>query len=153
VPVLLAARSYPVVAAVHAGWRGTAAGVIAAAVEALRDRFGIAPGELTAALGPSIRACCYEVGPELREAFLAGGHETRSVSSWFSAGKGDRLQLDVPRANRDQLEALGVPARQIFDSGLCTACNDGVFHSYRRSGTDAGRSLAVIRVQGSGFRV
>jgi len=154
-PILLANRSGRVVAAVHAGWRGTAAGVVGAAMSALRDQFGVVPGEVIAAFGQSIRACCYQVGPELREAFRAAGHRKASLRRWFSPGTGDRLYLDVPQANRDQLEALGVPARQIFDSALCTACHDGVFHSYRRGGAHAGRALAAIRVQGaaSGGRV
>jgi purine-nucleoside/S-methyl-5'-thioadenosine phosphorylase / adenosine deaminase len=145
VPILLADTKGRAVAAVHAGWRGTAAGVVRAAVHALREQFGVSPADLFAALGPSIRACCYEVGPELRIAFSEAGHEAASLNAWFSQGRGDRLSLDVPRVNRDELYALGVPMDQIFDSHLCTACHDGVFHSYRRHGAEAGRMLAVIR--------
>ena len=144
VPILLADRTGRIVAAVHAGWRGTAARVVAAAVSAL-DQFGVAPHDLIAAFGPSIRACCYEVGPEVREAFRGAGFAESVTSDWFAPGKGDRLYLDVPRANRDQLETLGVSADQIFDSGLCTAHHPGVFHSYRRAGTHAGRALGAIR--------
>lgn len=145
VPILLADRRGRIVAAVHAGWRGTAARVVAAAVSALQDQFGVAPHDLIAALGPSIRACCYEVGPEVSDAFRGAGFAESVTSAWFSPGKGDRLYLDVPRANRDQLETLGVRADQIFDSGLCTAHHPGVFHSYRRAGTHAGRALGAIR--------
>lgn len=147
VPILLAEKTGRVVAAVHAGWRGTSAGVVGAAINVLREQFGVNPLEIIAALGPSIRACCYEVGPELVESFRAAGHGHASIDAWFSPGREDRLYLDVPAANRDQLRALGVPDDQIYDSGLCTACHSGVFHSYRRSGTHAGRGLAVIRVQ------
>jgi YfiH family protein len=153
VPILMTDRTGRVVAAVHAGWRGTAHRVAEAALSALENRFGIRPGDVLAALGPSIRACCYEVGPEVRDAFRDAGHEERATAAWFSPGNRNRLFLDVPLANRDQLAGLGVPPDQIFDSGLCTAHNQGAFHSYRRTGPHAGRALALIRVQGSGLKV
>ncbi len=146
-PILVADRAGRAVAAVHAGWRGTAARAARAGVEAMRIRAGINPPDLIAAIGPSIRACCYEVGPELRDRFAAAGHDKAAIDRWFSKGKGDRWQLDVPRANRDQLEAAGVPSEQIFDSGLCTACHTDVFHSYRKTGPGAGRMIGVIRVK------
>lgn len=144
-PILLADRTTGRVAAVHAGWRGTVARVVAAAIDAMKAR-GTRPDDLVGAIGPSIGPCCYEVGPEIREAFLAAGHAEADVSRWFAAGRGDRWQLDVPAANRDQLVALGVPAVQIHASGLCTACHPGVFHSYRRS-RSAGRMLALIKTR------
>jgi YfiH family protein len=151
VPILLADRAGRVVAAVHGGWRGTAAGVVRSAVEVVERQFGVAPRDLLAALGPSICARCYEVGPEVREQFRAAGHRQSALDAWFTRGNGGRFYLDVPRSNRDQLEALGVPASQIFDSGLCTMHNGEAFHSYRRQGTHAGRGLAVIRVQVQGL--
>jgi YfiH family protein len=150
VPILLSDRAGRAVAAVHGGWRGTAAGIVRFAVEALRTGFGLEPEHLLVALGPSIRACCYEVGPEVRDQFKAAGHPDAVLAGWFSPGERDRLYLDVARANVDQLQALGIPRMQIFDSGLCTAHNGGIFPSYRRQGAAAGRMLAVIRVRGSG---
>ena len=141
--LLIADRRQPVVAAVHAGWRGTASGIAGAAIEALRARYGSQPRELLVAIGPSIRQCCYEVGPEVRQQFAASGHVGAHLERWFSPGTGDRWMLDVPRANRDQLETAGVPPDQIFDSGLCTSCYPEVFHSYRKSG-GAGRMMGVI---------
>lgn len=143
-PILLAQRQGQCVAAVHAGWRGTAAGAVGAAVRALGDAFGARPVDLLAAIGPTIGACCYEVGSETREAFAAAQHPEASLGRWFRPGRADRWQLDVPRANRDQLEAAGVPAASIFDSGLCTACHAGAFYSYRREGGAAGRLLGII---------
>ena len=152
VPILMADRNGRAVAAVHGGWRGTAAGIVAAAVEAMRAEFGIPPGELIAAIGPAARACCYEVGPEVREVFAAAGQRNPTLAAWFSSGQGDRFFLDVPRANADQLEGAGVPREQIHDCGLCTIHSGDVFHSYRRQRGAAGRALALIGVQGSGVR-
>ena len=169
VPILMADRHSGAVAAVHAGWRGTAVGAVRAAVDAMRTEFATRARDLIVAIGPSIRSCCYEVGPELRAAFAGAGHEAAAIDRWFAKGKRDRWQLDVVRANRDQLRAAGVAATQIHDSGLCTLCEnaaasrfddrriglaastdrprreDDAFHSYRREGAHAGRMLAVIR--------
>jgi purine-nucleoside/S-methyl-5'-thioadenosine phosphorylase / adenosine deaminase len=152
VPLLIADRRVGVVAAVHAGWRGTAARVAVAAVEALSREFGSEPADLIAAIGPSIGACCYEVGSELVDAFAAEGHERYLIDRWFLApppprGSPERarLRLDVAGANRDQLVLAGVPDAQIHLSGLCTAMHLDVFTSYRAEKDKAGRLVAAIR--------
>ena len=152
VPLLMADRSRGVVAAVHAGWRGTVARVSVAAVEALRREFGASPRDLIVAIGPSIGACCYEVGSELVDAFAAAGHERYLIDRWFLSPPPARgsslrssLSLDVVRANVDQLILAGVPEEQIFTSGLCTAMHLDVLTSYRREKQQAGRIAGVIR--------
>ena len=152
VPLLMADRARGVVAAVHAGWRGTAARAAAAAVEALGREFGTRPADVVAAIGPSIGACCYEVGPELVDAFAVEGHERYLIDRWFLApspprGSQDRprLRLDVAGANRDQLVLAGVPEDQIYLSGLCTAMHLDVLTSYRVEKEKAGRLAGAIR--------
>jgi polyphenol oxidase len=146
VPLLLADPVTGAVAAVHAGWRGTAAAVIRCALDALASQFGTRAADVTAAIGPSIRACCYQVGPDVRDAFARNGFDPDVLDRWFQAEReGDRLRLDVPRANRDQLIAAGVGAANIGDCGLCTACHPALFFSYRRDGALTGRLAAVIR--------
>jgi hypothetical protein len=157
VPLLIADRTTGIVAAVHAGWRGTAARVAVAAVEALSREFGSQPADLIAAIGPSIGACCYEVGTELVDAFAAAGHERYLIDRWFVApppprGSHERtkLRLDVAGANRDQLVLAGVPEQQIHLSGLCTAMHLEVFTSYRSEKDKAGRLVGAIRSSRSG---
>jgi YfiH family protein len=145
VPILLADRRGRGVAAVHAGWRGTAQAIVAHAVETLRQRYGAEPASIVAAIGPSIGACCYEVGPDVRAGFETMGAGGAMLERWFAPGAGDRLQLDLWRANRDQLEGAGVPADSIHVAELCTACHVSRFFSYRREGTRAGRMIAAIR--------
>ncbi len=82
-PILLADRRTGAVAAAHAGWRGTAAGVVAATVRALAHAFGSTPADLVAAVGPSIGPCCYQVGLEVRDAFAQAGADDRDLSRWF----------------------------------------------------------------------
>lgn len=138
VPVLLLARRAGIVAAVHAGWRGTAAGVLEATVLRLQERFAVEPSALEACLGPAIGPCCYRVGPEVRNAFTrrTGG---RTDSAWRPAGT--TLRLDLRCAAACLLREAGVAAIECV--GPCTACTP-VFASYRRDGGSAGRQLSFI---------
>ena len=143
VPLLLADTRLGAVAAVHAGWRGTAAGIAAVAVARLRDTYGSDPTDLVAAIGPSIGPCCYTVGEDVRDAFRTSGHGEDSIGRWFRTGS--RLRLDLWSANRDQLTAAGVAEDTVFVSGLCTTCHPRWFYSYRREGAAAGRLVGFIR--------
>lgn len=148
VPVLLADRRRGVAAAVHAGWRGTCAGIVTAALDVMRREFGVASGDVVAAIGPSIRPCCYEVGEELVEAFRRDGHSAADLARWFTASPaadgGVSLRLDVALANRDQLRAAGVTG--IFDCGFCTRTFRETFDSFRADGDRAGRMAAILVV-------
>jgi polyphenol oxidase len=155
VPLLMADMKRGVVGAVHAGWRGTAAGVAVAAVNAMAREFGTAPRELIVAIGPAIGPCCYEVGTDVVDAFAAAGHERHLIDRWFVSpppprGSRDRqsLRLDVPGANRDQLILAGVEEENIHNVGLCTAMNLDVLTSYRAEKSQAGRLVAAIRAAG-----
>jgi YfiH family protein len=139
VPMLLADRRSGAVAAVHAGWKGTAAGAALAAVRSLASTYGTRPADVVAAVGPSIGPCCYEVGPEL------AGHFSSHPDSdaWFT--NHTRPHLDLWRATRDQLARAGIPERQIHVCALCTFDHPALFHSYRRDSQNAGRLVAAIR--------
>jgi YfiH family protein len=127
VPLLLGTAD--AVAAVHCGWRGVAGGIVEKALAAVRER---ARGDVFAALGPGIGACCYEVGPEVLAAFEARGHEQRP-------GR----RLDLPGAVRHELERFAVPAERIHACGLCTSCNPQLFFSHRRDGGQTGRQAGL----------
>ena len=144
VPILLADPATGAVAAVHAGWRGTAAGIAGAAVAALGREFGVASASLVAAIGPSIGACCYDVGEELLEAFAAAGHDSAARADWFARDDAGRLRLDLWSANRDLLLHAGLRPDRIHVAGLCTKTHLDWFESYRADGTQAGRLAAII---------
>jgi purine-nucleoside/S-methyl-5'-thioadenosine phosphorylase / adenosine deaminase len=144
-PILLHDPTTRAVGAAHAGWRGTAAGAAAAVVRAMQQAFGSRPSDLVAAIGPCLGACCGEVGPDVVEAFRAGGAAQASIDAWFAPGTGDRSFLDLERANRDQLEAAGVKPDAIFASGLCTKTHRARLHSYRGDRDGAGRMVGAIR--------
>lgn len=136
VPILLLDARNRAVAAVHAGWRGSAAQIILRAIEQMHSDFNTDFGDLYAAIGPCIRDCCYEVGAEVAAYFKGSGAVTQAP-----AGK---YHLNLPEANRRQMQAAGVDAGHIFDCGLCTTCESAQFFSYRRQPDDPGRMLSSI---------
>lgn len=145
VPLLMADPRTGAVAAVHAGWRGTAAKVGREALEAMVEAFGTRPSDVVAAIGPAIAPCCYEVGPDLVDAFAAAGHERHLIDRWFQVRRDGKLRLDVPGANRDQLVLGGVAEENVHVANLCTAMNVDVLTSYRAEKERAGRIAGVIR--------
>lgn len=145
VPVLLVDPRRRIVAAVHAGWRGTALGASAHIVSLLEDRYGVAPADLIAAIGPSIGPQRYEVGPDVPAGF-ARRFATTDVARWCVPASGDRYFLDLWQANRDQLVLSGLRPEHVHVAGLCTASHADVFHSYRVAGAGAGRMVAAIRM-------
>jgi len=132
VPVLLA--SDRAIATAHAGWRGTAKNAAGSAVAALRD-LGADPRSIRAWLGPSIGACCYEVGGEVAAQF---------AGEFLRASCGGRFFLNLPAVNRAQLEAAGVPRESISQHPACTLCGGEKYASYRRDGAKAGRMIGLI---------
>ncbi len=139
VPVLMAARDGSAVAAVHAGWRGTVAGIIDAALATLNDRFNCPPRDVTAAIGPCIGAEHFEVGPEVAQAFTAAGlddavrHERRP-----------RPHIDLQYALALQLQRAGVSPERIDGHDRCTFRDGAEFYSHRRDEGRTGRMAAVI---------
>jgi YfiH family protein len=134
IPLLLVDPGHRAVAAVHAGWRGTVAGIARSAVAALGAQFGSRTGDLRAAIGPAIGKCCYEVGPEVAARFGVDG----------------RAHIDLAETVRRQLEAAGVGGQRIYMSGLCTQCRAGEFHSFRRDGAAAGRLYSFVGILETG---
>jgi polyphenol oxidase len=134
VPILLADAASGAVSAIHAGWRGTAENISAAALAALRTRWGIEPGNIRAAIGPSIGVCCYEVGPEV----------ARRFSQWVAdlEHPSEQQHLDLRRVNEIQLRAAGV--ENIWRSEECTFCGGDRFYSFRREREEAGRMVSFI---------
>jgi YfiH family protein len=124
------------VAAAHAGWRGLAAGVARATLKTLCTAAGADPREVQVHFGPCIRACCYNVGPEVAERFPAAA---------TSEVKGER-RLSLPTAARLELVSVGVPSDAIQDTEACTACEPGLYFSHRRDHGLTGRHWGLIAI-------
>jgi hypothetical protein len=169
VPILLADTRRRVVAAIHAGWRGTLARIAVKTLGRMSMEFGTRPRDVVAALGPAIGRGCYEVGPEVAQAFAA---QFSAAAEWFDGpfeqlAHGEeplwlpwltmmppghvppppRVQLDLRASNQWQLIDAGVPEKQISVSDLCTACRTDLLFSYRREGANTGRLIAVIGIR------
>jgi len=132
VPVLIASET--AIAAVHAGWRGLAAGVIGAAVERLGDT-----PRVRAAIGPSIGGCCYEVGHDVASQVALRAGSDRVI---LDRGPGRRPHLDLALAARLELARAGV--EDVFTFAACTRCDASRWWSYRREGKGAGRNVALV---------
>ena len=130
-PILLADSRHRAVAAVHAGWRGTADRIVIHALERMRVEFGTQPQDAVAVIGPGIGACCYQVGEEVARRF----------------GKESAGRLDLAEENRRQLTGFGVPQEQIGTIAACTFCDPARFYSWRRDRETAGRMISYIRIK------
>lgn len=147
VPILIADARSGAAAAVHAGWRGTCAGIATAAVRCMAERFGTRPGDLVAAIGPSIGPDDYEVGESVLRDFAAAGYDEAVLARWFRReGDRGRLCLDLWQANHDQLVVAGLLGRNIHACRLSTFRHRAWLESYRRDGPRAGRMAAAVRV-------
>jgi purine-nucleoside/S-methyl-5'-thioadenosine phosphorylase / adenosine deaminase len=138
-PILFAVPELKLAAVVHAGWRGTLAGIAPKMVRHLHDRYDVASERIEAALGPTIGPCCYEIGADVADPLLEkwGDAATHSIFA-----RGGRQFLDIRELNRRQLETAGVTPERIAVVAPCTSC-DKDFFSYRRD-KETGRQLSFI---------
>jgi len=167
-PVILVDTKLRAVGVFHAGWRGTVKRIVEKGVGEMRHSFGARPQEIQAAIGPGVHKCCYAVGPEVRAEFES---QFRYASDLFqeimesdpvrekypllflnarAPGHGElqkTIFLDLVEANRRQLMAAGVPARNINSSPLCTACRTDLLFSYRAEKGVTGRMMSVVGIK------
>lgn len=143
-PILMACSRTGACAALHAGWRGTVAGMARAGVEAVFAELGCRPEDLHVALGPCIGSCCFEVGGEVEAAFVAA-MPLAGKSGVLVRTPGRKTRIDLRRFQRLELEAAGVPRENIDVSDDCTRCDGGRrFYSFRGAGRSTGQSVGFI---------
>lgn len=148
VPVFIVDPFLKVIAAVHAGWRGTALAIAAKVAGLMQTQYGSKPQDLLAAIGPSIGPCCYEVDEPAFNAFRNFNH----YESFLTPGKKkNRWMLDLVEANRLQLLDAGLTPDHINVSGWCTTCNPDAFFSHRGSGGITGRQVNFLMIKGEPF--
>jgi YfiH family protein len=168
-PIILLDAKRHAVGVFHAGWRGTLKRIVEKGVGEMRRHFDSRPRDLRAAIGPGIHGCCYEVGPEMRERFESqftyGAKLFREIEEpdpvrekypmLFLTARAPghsvlpkKIFLDLVEANRRQLLAVGVPAKSIEASPLCTSCRKDLLFTYRAEKGKTGRMMAVVGIRG-----
>jgi YfiH family protein len=141
VPILLYDPVKKAAGAVHAGWRGTAGGIAENAVLRLAEEFGSRPGDILAAIGPSVGFCCFETGEDVPEAMLEGYGD---AALEYIRPHGDKKRVDLTGLNRLSLVRAGLIPSNIEVSGECTVCGGGLYWSHRRDGASRGSQAAMI---------
>jgi polyphenol oxidase len=144
VPLLFFDPNKQVIAAAHAGWRGTCARIAEKTVLALIDRYNCNPADVQVVIGPSISAEVYEVGEEVVKSFNSTGFDTTKVCE----KRGNSIFLDLWKANQQSLEKIGILTEHIEISGICTYTEHERFFSARRLGIKSGRLLSGIMLKG-----
>lgn len=140
-PLLIADPRAGAIAAVHAGWRGLAAGVIENTLNAMTADYGSNPADLVVGIGPAIGPCCFEVGPEVVEAFAERGYEAEAR---VPGPEGARPHVNLGAIAAAVLRRSGVLQANVADAALCTMCNSDWLWSYRQDGEAAGRMICGI---------
>lgn len=139
VPILVLDSHKHVIAAIHAGWRGTAKGIFKAVVATMCTDFSCNPQDILIAVGPSIKSCCYEVGgdvmDEVRQTTGVGDYIRQEAGRWY---------VDLARANLYQALAVGLAESNVWISPDCTFCLPDRYHSYRRTKAGTGRQGGFI---------
>ncbi len=145
-PILLLDPTKRVCAAIHAGWRGSVSDITGNAVRKMRAEYGSDPADIFAGIGPTINACCFEVGTDVVEA-ISEKTPYRDEDIFYQ-GKGqeaaEKWQMNLVRLNRLQLMDAGLPPHQIEAAGLCTHCLPNLFYSYRRDKKKLGNMISGI---------
>ncbi|HEV2583949.1 MAG TPA: peptidoglycan editing factor PgeF [Ktedonobacteraceae bacterium] len=166
-PLLLFDPVQQAIGLVHAGWRGTARGIAAIVVDAMREQFGCQPEQIFAGIGPSIGPCCYEVGNEVHRLFLGdtdfevmptrGAYRNlvresavftvQAVDDRGTGERQERLRLDLWETNRNQLLLAGLAPDHIEVAGICTSCEKARFFSYRGEHRKTGRFPTLLALR------
>ena len=139
VPILLYDPKQKVIAAIHAGWKGTQAQIASKTVQKMKKEFHCDKEDIIAGIAPSIGHCCYEVGVDVAQHFFDTPKGFTSI--------GEKYMLDLPYINRQQLLNAGLEAKHIEMSNICTACEVEHFFSYRKEKGCSGRFMSMIALK------
>ena len=148
VPILLFDPVKKVVAAIHAGWRGTVSKIASKTVQKMKEKYGCSPENMIAGIGPSIHMHAYEIGPEVIAAVKTSFNNFSTlIKPSLNTGK---AYFDLWEANRNLLMEAGLHEENVETMGLCSFEHAGLFYSARREGSDTGRMVTGIRLVKTG---
>ena len=139
IPVLLHDERKGIVAAIHAGWRGTVAGIVHKCISVMKERYGCSTIDIKAIIAPGISLDSFEIGEEVYLEFANAGFNMERIAKRYPAQQGEKWHIDLWEANRLQLIEAGVKEENIQVAGVCTYKNHNEFFSARRLGIQSGR--------------
>lgn len=139
VPIILHDPIKNVAAAIHSGWRGTVKKIGGKAVMMMKEHFGCRPGDIVAAIGPSIGPCCFEFGREEAKNYFD--------TNYCRPCDDDKVYVDIWGMNADILKNVGISSENIDVSNICTVCHSNEYYSYRTHGVATGRQAAIISLR------
>jgi YfiH family protein len=142
-PILLFDPVNNAIGAVHAGWKGTALGIVVETVLKMSETYGTDPACLIASLGPCIGPCCYKVGWNVLDEYMKNHRDADCFR------ENDGLRMDISLANNLQLLGVGVKKENISNDSVCTSCNTELFFSHRKENGRTGRQLSFIMIKGA----
>ena len=145
IPVLLYDPVRRVIAAVHSGWRGTAAGIVTRAVERMGQVYGSRPENILAAIGPGIGPCCFETHEDVPNAMMAA--VASPALPFIKIKENGKFSVDLKGINAKRMELAGLDPANIAVCRDCTACMEEKYWSHRRQGTERGSMAAVIELR------
>ena len=148
VPILLYDPTMKVIAAIHAGWRGTVAHIASKTIQQMNVTYGTNPVHIKAIIGPSISEEAFEIGDEVYDAFRNAGFSMPSIAHRYpAAGNTQKWHIDLWKANQACLESAGILPQNIFISGICTHAQHSTYFSARRLGIRSGRIFTGIMLK------
>ncbi|MCE5205533.1 MAG: peptidoglycan editing factor PgeF [Porphyromonadaceae bacterium] len=150
IPIVLYDKKRAVIAAIHAGWRGTQGRIVEKTIEEMNRRYNSSPADILAGIGPGISQIHYEVGDEVADAFSRGGFDLSDEAVAFRKNPSSKWHLDLKEINRRELLRLGVSEENIEKSDLCTFEREELFFSARRQTQHSGRMLTGIMMKVTG---
>ena len=143
-PLFFLAPSIPAVGLAHAGWKGTVNKIGQKTALQMKENWGVDLTKLLVGIGPHIGSCCYQIGQDVVKKVATAFDDWRSL---LETGRSKQWKLDLAKANRIQLEKIGIKTGNITISNLCTSCRDDYFYSYRRDDGRTGRMASIIKIR------
>ena len=147
IPLLLYDDTKGVIAAIHAGWRGTVANIVSECISTMQKKYNSSPSDIKAIIGPGISLESFEVGDEVYEEFANADFPMQEIAERFPAENGEKWHIDLWKANRIQMTECGIKAENITTASICTYKHHTKFFSARRLGIKSGRIFNGIMLK------
>lgn len=144
-PIYLFDKSKKIIGNIHSGWQGTTKKIVGKAIKFMKEKYKCDPKDIICAIGPTIRKCHFEVKEDVKDIFYNEFKYMKDINDVIKYNEKTKTYfIDTVKINKNLLIEEGVLEQNIIDSNICTFCNESIMHSYRKEGSKAGRSTAIM---------